>query len=263
MEERGRTPGSAAKHAGSIGQDDKYIVKTWRLRYPETKIKDITVKIKAIGFDVDGTLYPSSQMVFSAVSSFISAPVLMYNFAKVRREVRRVTYDCGLREMQARLVARRMGIDQDEALRRIEKDLYGRWDRSFRHIKPFPGVRETLLSLAHEGYILGALSDFPLSHKLRYLGVDDLFSVRLSSEETGYLKPHSVPFLQLARRLGAAPEEILYVGNNGEYDIKGAASVGMKTAHIAKAGKGEEKADFVFQTFFQLRDWIESGFEKA
>ncbi|MFP4179220.1 MAG: HAD family hydrolase [Spirochaetaceae bacterium] len=221
------------------------------------------MKIKAIGFDVDGTLYPSSQMVFSAVSSFLSAPVLMYNFAKVRREIRQITYDCGLREMQARLMARKMDIDQEEALRRIEKDLYGRWDRSFRHIKPFPGVREVLLSLSNEGYVLGALSDFPLSHKLRYLGVDDLFSVRLSSEDTGYLKPHSVPFLQLARSLGAAPEETLYVGNSGEYDIEGAASVGMKTAHIAKAGKGEKKADFVFQNFFQLRDWIVSGFGKA
>ncbi|MFO7849047.1 MAG: HAD family hydrolase [Spirochaetia bacterium] len=217
------------------------------------------MEIKAIGFDVDGTLYPSSQMVFSAVSSFIFAPVLMYNFAKVRREIRRITYDGDLREMQATLVARRMGIDPEKAFHRIERDLYGRWERSFRYIKPFPGVRETLLSLSHEGYLLGALSDFPLSQKLRYLKVDDLFSVRLSSEETGYLKPSSVPFLQLARRLGAAPEEVLYVGNNGEYDICGAASVGMKTAHIARSAKGEEKADFVFQNFFQLRDWVASG----
>jgi len=217
------------------------------------------VSIKAIGFDVDGTLYPSYQMVMSAISSFIFAPKMMYHFARVRKEIRRITYDEGLREMQAKLLAHRLGVDGETAKRRMEMELYGRWERSFRIIKPFRGVRESLLKLRQEGYRLAALSDFPLSDKLRYLGVEDLFELTLSSEETGYLKPSSIPFLQLARRLELAPEEILYVGNSAEYDIRGAAAVGMRTAHISKPSKAAEEADFVFTDFYALRDWIISG----
>jgi putative hydrolase of the HAD superfamily len=217
------------------------------------------VSVKAVGFDVDGTLYPSYQMVFSAITSFLNAPRLMFKFAEVRREIREITYDGDLRDMQANLMARKLGVDQETAKRRIERELYRRWERSFRFIRPFSGVRETLLSLRRSGYLLAALSDFPVEDKLRYLGVEDIFDLAMSSEETGYLKPHEVPFLHLARRLGVAPEEVLYVGNSAEYDVQGAGSVGMKTAHIAKGGNGEEKADFVFTDFYRLRDWIISG----
>lgn len=218
------------------------------------------MSVKAIGFDVDGTLYPSYQMVFGALTSFIAAPRLMFHFARVRREIREVTYDDDLRKMQAKMVAHRMRIGEEAAEQRIERKLYRRWESSFRIIKPFRGVRETLLSLRHAGFRLGALSDFPVKDKLRYLGVEDLFEVAMSSEDTGYLKPHSVPFLQLSRRLEASPEQVLYVGNSAEYDISGARAVGMKTAHIVGARNGDDGADFIFSDFLQLRDWIISGF---
>jgi len=217
------------------------------------------VSVKAVGFDVDGTLYPSYQMVFSAISSFLSAPRLMIKFAKVRREIREITYDGDLRDMQAVLMARKIGVDRKTAERLIERELYQRWERSFRFISPFRGVRETLLSLKRSGFFLAALSDFPVEDKLRYLGVEDLFDLAMSSEETGYLKPHEVPFLQLARRLGVAPEEMLYVGNSAEYDVRGADAVGMKTAHFSKGKNGGVQADFVFTDFYRLRDWIISG----
>jgi putative hydrolase of the HAD superfamily len=219
------------------------------------------MRIKAVGFDVDGTLYPSYQMIFAALPSFIAAPRLMYHFAKMRREIRRIVFDEEFHHMQAKLVAHRMAIDPKTAQRLIERRLYRRWESSFRFIRPFAGVRETLLCLKNAGYPLAALSDFPLADKLRYLGIDDLFDAALSSEETGYLKPHSVPFLHMARRLGQAPQEILYVGNSAEYDIEGAAGAGMKTAHFVKARDGGPGADFVFSDFFALRDWIFAGRE--
>jgi putative hydrolase of the HAD superfamily len=212
--------------------------------------------IKAIGFDVDGTLYPSYQMVLGGLPSFLAAPRLTYHFAKVRREIRKIRYDGDFHDMQARLLAYRMKIDEETAKRRIERQLYRRWERSFRFIRPFRGVRETLVFLKNEGYPLAALSDFPLADKLRYLGLDDLFDVALSSEETGYLKPNAVPFLRMARLLGTAPGETLYVGNSGEYDVAGASAAGMKTAHICAPCDGEYGADFTFSSYTSLREWI-------
>ena len=215
--------------------------------------------IKAIAFDVDGTLYPNYQMYLCSLTSFISAPRLMYHFGKVRKEIRTLTYDGSLHDQQARLLSGRMNIPLEKAENLMERYLYRRWESSFRCIRPFSHVRETLLAIRRAGLKLGALSDFPIENKLRFLGLDDLFDVAITSEATGYLKPHHIPFLQLARRLETAPEELLYVGNSHRYDVVGASGVGMKTAWITGRKKSENSADFVFSSYKEFRRILFEG----
>lgn len=214
--------------------------------------------IKAVGFDIDGTLYPNYQMVLCSIPSVISAPRLMYYFGQVRKEIRRIEYDEPLHEKQAQLLANKMGISREKAADRMEQHLYHRWEHSFRCIRPFRHVRETLLAFKREGLPLAALSDFPIKNKLKFLKLDDLFDFSLSSEDTGYLKPHPIPFQQMVRRFGIAPEEILYVGNSYKYDIIGGTNVGLQTAWLsfsggAAASAEESSADIVFSSFYDLR----------
>ena len=217
--------------------------------------------IKAVGLDIDGTLYPHYQMLLCSLSSLITAPRLMYYFGQVRKEIRRIEYDESLHAKQAQLLANKMGISPQKAADLMERHLYHRWEHSYRWIRPFRHVRETLLAFKREGLLLGALSDFPIKNKLKFLRLDDLFDYRLSSEETGYLKPHPIPFQQMVRQFGVAPEEVLYVGNSYKYDIIGASNVGMQTAWLSSAGgdaaSAEElRADIIFSSFYDLRERV-------
>lgn len=224
--------------------------------------------IKAVGLDIDGTLYPNYQMVLCSIPSLISAPRLMYYFGQVRKEIRHIVYDEPLHLKQAQLLANKMGISSEKAAARMERHLYHRWEHSFRCIRPFRHVRETLLAFKRAGLPLAALSDFPIANKLTYLKLDDLFDYSFSSEETGYLKPHPIPFQQMIRKFGLAPEEILYVGNSYKYDIIGASNVGMQTAWLRLSGGAaptgaESQADIVFSSFLELRERVLGELERG
>lgn len=214
------------------------------------------MKIKAVGFDIDGTLYPDSSMYIYSAFAFLKHPRLFYHFGKVRKNIRRIRYDGEFRTVQAELLASSMHIDVKEAMFRIEKSIYGNLSVVFKNVKPYRDVRPVLLSLKRDGIAVGAMSDLPVGRKLEYLGVSDLVDFSFSSEETNFLKPNPVPFKYLIKQFDLLPGEILYVGNNYKYDILGAAAVGIRTAHLSKKPVPDTRADFTFSKFTELRDWI-------
>jgi len=214
------------------------------------------MKIKAVGFDIDGTLYPNLSMYIRSLSSFLSHPILVYHFGKVRKEVRFTEYSGNFRDTQSKLLGYSMKIPQEKAADLMERHLYQKWVYSFKGVKPFKTVRPALLALKREGFKLGVLSDLPVEKKLDFLGLSDLMDIAFSSEETGHLKPHSAPFTNMISQFGVNPEEILYVGNSYKYDIIGAKKVGLRTAHLVKKPDPSSQADFSFQSFIDLRDWI-------
>ncbi len=214
------------------------------------------MKIKAVGFDIDGTLYPNLSMYIRSASSFLKHPLLVSHFSKVRKEIRRIEFEDDFRDVQAKLLGYSMKISKEKAAELMERHLYQTWEYSFKGLKPFRNVRPALLSLKGEGIKLGAMSDFPVQRKLDFLGLSDLMEVAFSSEETGHLKPHSAPFNNLISRFGITPSEILYVGNNYKYDILGAREAGLKTAHLTRKPEPDSLADLSFYSYLDLRDWI-------
>jgi putative hydrolase of the HAD superfamily len=58
----------------------------------------------------------------------------------------------------------------------------------------------------------------------------------LISIEFGRRKPHPLIFNEALRRLGARPEEALFIGDSLSEDIAGAQSVGMDTAWVNRSG---------------------------
>ncbi len=217
------------------------------------------MKLRAIAFDIDGTLYPNWQMFLASFPTLFIAPFTVAAFEKVRREIRTLTYDEDFYTLQTRLLARRLRCGEERARRILERKFYGLWEWSYGVIRPYPYLRETMVALRGRGLKLGVLSDFPPQQKLEALGVDDLPDAVVCSERTGYLKPHAIPFLNLARRLEARPEEILYVGNNYAYDVEGARAAGMKTAYIGRYSSRRPAADIYFTSFPQLREQVDAA----
>lgn len=212
--------------------------------------------IKGIAFDIDGTLYPNRQMFFLSLPSFLRHPFLVLHFSRVRKEIRKVGTIDNFRKLQADMIAKSMKREPEKVKSRVEARLYKNWERDFRFLRPFPHVKALLDELKGRGDLkLGVLSDFPVQNKLAFMNLSGYWDVAFSSEEVNYLKPRPEPFLALAERMGLAPEEILYVGNNPRYDVGGAKGVGMKTALLGRhADHGG--ADFIFTDYRRLREYI-------
>ena len=205
--------------------------------------------IKAVAFDIDGTLYPNRRMMFHSIPFLFSHFNQVKEFNEARKDLRKLENVSDFRQAQAELFAGRMNLSVEEALRIIEKIFYVKWELIFKRVRPFMGLQRELESLKSRGLKLGVMSDFPVGNKLEYFAVDGHWDVAMSSEETGYLKPNVRPFEVLAEKLGCKPEEVIYVGNSYKYDILGASAAGMKTVYVNWKGKKIPEADITITNF--------------
>jgi putative hydrolase of the HAD superfamily len=207
------------------------------------------MKIKAVAFDIDGTLYPSYKMYIYSIPIFIKYPRFIYNFSKVRKSIRKLDKIDNFRKTQAELLAKRLKASPERVYNKLESIIYNEWEKIFKWIKPYPGVLKTLEILKQQGLKLAALSDFPVELKLKYLGLEGLWDCAFSSEEIAYLKPHSKSFQILCEKLNLEPSEILYVGDTYLYDIVGAYNAGLKTAFLTNNVRKRKYADFQFSSY--------------
>jgi len=232
----------------------------------------VSVSIKAVGFDIDGTLYPESLIGIYSIPILLKNPKLLYHYGQARKILRDAAaageeFEEGFRTRQAKAVLRSMGrLPEGELVSktksRISRKIYGSWDTVFKSVHSHRNVRGAWLELKNMGLKLGILSDFPLGIKPEALQVSDLSDAFCCSEDTGYLKPRIEPFLYLAEKLGCKPAEIMYVGNSYTKDIIGARAAGMKTALITKnrvnARKKYPQADIVFSRYADLPELLTS-----
>lgn len=215
------------------------------------------VPIAAVAFDIDGTLYPNWSMYLASAPLVIRHGRLFRAFGEARIAARTIRPIDDLAATTAALTARRLGVSVERAEAMIRDIVYRRWEATLRGVKPYRGARDLLLQLRERGVKIGAMSDFPVGRKLRTLGLDGLWDVAFSSEDTGYLKPNPEPFRRLAAELEQPPERILYVGNSARYDVLGAKGSGMRTAYITRRRfRRAAVADCVFSRYAELRTWL-------
>jgi putative hydrolase of the HAD superfamily len=239
--------------------------------------------IRAIAFDLDGTLYPNYRLNIRLVPFLLKEWRLLWAFGRARDLIRAAQgtengvpearpQNGNFYENQARLAADILKSDPSVTGERIERLIYRGWEPFFKKIGLFPHARETLESFRAAGLKTGLLSDFPPETKLEYLGLAGLWDAVLCSERVGALKPDPRPFEELAAALSLKPEQILYVGNSFRYDVAGAKRAGMKAAWLAgKPGRKREGpaggdagadrggavlADFSFFNYRQLREYV-------
>ncbi len=226
----------------------------------------------AIAFDIDGTLYPDAGLHRLLLPFALRHGPFLLAFSRARSILHREALAQGegpkdlesFRLRQASLIGRYLGIKPARALALADKLVYTELEARFREVELYPGTRACLEALKAAGLPMAALSDFPAQAKIAHLGLADLLPLALTSEACGRLKPAPLPFLDLARRLGKAPESILYVGNSVRYDVAGAKAAGMAVAlRIDRGGPARSGppslmrgADFVFSAWKDLAGFV-------
>ena len=106
------------------------------------------------------------------------------------------------------------------------------------HWEPIPGValfpdtHHVLEAIQGQGYKIGLITNAyqPMWMRDRELEEYDLlryFSARITSGDTGFMKPHPAVYWRMLGLLDLMPHEAIFVGDRPAQDIAGAHSVGM------------------------------------
>lgn len=98
-----------------------------------------------------------------------------------------------------------------------------------------PGAREGLAALRARGLRLGVLSNFDqrLPDVLGELGLDACLETLTLPADAGAAKPARAIFAAALARLALPAERVLYVGDDAEHDVAGAAGAGLHALDVA------------------------------
>lgn len=179
--------------------------------------------VRAVSWDVDGTLYSTRRLTARFWLAILSASLCGNANAAWRAAARMRRFRKRMEHVRAnggRLETDDVSIEERVALEQA-------WlSPEIAALGPRPGVASALGSLGDRFDSQVALSDFEPTHKLASLGLLDRFDAIYSGERLGYLKPSPEPFRRILRDLGLQPESLLHIGNRPETDGAGAAAAG-------------------------------------
>ncbi|MGI5092213.1 HAD family hydrolase [Treponema socranskii] len=213
--------------------------------------------IRAVAFDIDGTLYKPRDLHARMMFHFFRFNQFFLHYGIVRSKI----HDMGVLDdfyaTQAEMLAKRIGCGIDAAKERLERIVYKGLSPFFESVPLCAHVEEAFQAFHDAGLKIALMSDFPPEQKGNLWGLRKYCDVLLGTETTGALKPSTHPFRVLAEKLGTAPEHILYVGNSVKYDVIGAKNAGMKAAHFEPLWRNffrmsSRKADISFYDYRQL-----------
>jgi len=203
-------------------------------------------KVKAIVFDVDGTLYNQTllrilvagRMFFSFIASpkqFSHEFKIIKEFRKIQEKLRESDLNFINEMTQVKLTSEKLRLNYDDVSKVINK-WFNEIPLSLISICKKNGLIRTLSKLSGEGYKLGLFSDYSSEDKAEALGIKGLLEVIVCSSDSdvGKLKPASIGFVKVAEKLNLKTNEIVYVGDRFEVDITGAENAGMIPLLIGK-----------------------------
>ena len=190
--------------------------------------------IKAVIFDFDNTLMDFMRMKKAAVESAVDAMI-----------------DAGLPLKKEEMIERvykiytTEGIEDQLIFDKVLSKEYGKVDYKilaagiigYRRAKEgtlalYPHVQLTLTGLARMGLKMAVVSDaprLPVWLRICGLGLQHYFDAVVTTDDTGFKKPHAKPFLTALEKLGAEPAEAIMIGDWAERDMVGAKKVGLVT----------------------------------
>lgn len=227
--------------------------------------------IRAVLFDLDDTLYRERDFVEQAF--FNVAKAMETRLAGKGRGAARASANTLCAQMIALMEEEGRGKIFDRLLEEYDIELsMAELVKIYRETKPilslYPDGEACLARLKQARVKTGLITDGNAQvqrNKIRALGLDNRMDVVLASDEIGLSKPDAGVYEYCLERLGCAPEEAAYVGDNPLKDFIGARKIGMKTAriirpegmHMGQTAAAGYEADHTVHLLTELAAWLE------
>lgn len=232
--------------------------------------------LSAILFDIDDTLYPSTEFADAARRSAVEAMVA----AGLEIEV-----DVALEELHSVVeeFTSNHGHHFDQLVVRLSNSLrlgvhpalivasgVRAYHETKATLKPFPDAVRILKDLRSTNLMRGALTNgltIKQAEKLVRLEMQDAFSpgAIFISGDLGVAKPHPRIFEIACDTMKVLSGETLYVGDNPIKDVDAAHNAGLMTCLRRGSGKhsrevGAHAPDLEVESLDELRPWLEANF---
>lgn len=206
--------------------------------------------IRAIGFDLDNTLFDHRKAATRALELLVEEKGWNYaSSTSVGSEWHRLEdlyfaqYVAGtMTLMEHRRARMRNFLTSTDALIE-ERRLDALWDDYLRHYSnswvAYPDVKSVLDSLKESGYKLAVLTNGQQAQqeaKLAAMGLAAHFEVVLAIGTVDALKPDRRAFEHLCKVLECDAEEVLFVGDDLDYDVRASINAGLRAVWLNRDG---------------------------
>lgn len=190
--------------------------------------------IKAVLFDLDGTLFDRSTSVRRLVGAQYDA------YASALAHSEKSAFVARFVELDARgyvpkdVVYRRL-VEEFSLHDLSSSDLAGYFFAQYRcNCTPFPGLVEMLTDLHGHGLRLGVITNGGAKFQqntIGALGIESFFSTVLISEAEAIKKPDPALFHRALARLGVGTDESLFIGDHPVVDVREHATPPAALSH--------------------------------
>ena len=211
--------------------------------------------VRAVVFDVDGTLYAQRPLRMVMLRAMLSHYLLrphrimelywLYHFRRHREALAERPHE-GLERLQYSAVAARFRVEEHRVRSVVERWIYR---APLRHLAAcrYRGVEGFLARLRDMGITVAFLSDYPAAEKLAAMGMRSENAYSATDPSIDRLKPSPRGLQVIMADLGLRPGQCLMIGDRPERDGACAAAAGVPYRIL---GKGE--ADFYLRLAGEL-----------
>lgn len=186
---------------------------------------------KACVFDLDGTLTDTLESLICSVNEVMKEMKL----PEITREQCRMFVGNGAKVL-IRKTLEAAGVSEAEYFDPAFRAFQRIFDKNCTYrVKPYDGIVPLLENLKKAGIRLGVLSNKPDRQAVHVVGSvfgEDVFDIVWGQKEGVPRKPDPGALLMMGRELGAAPSEMIYIGDS-EVDIQTGAAAGVKTVIVS------------------------------
>ena len=165
------------------------------------------MKYRCIAYDIDGTLLNTAPADLAGLQEVLREELGM------EQPVSALTGALGI---PSRDILRVYGAPESD-LDRLARLWMERMHDHFERVDVFPGTRAALKALRARGVRLGVVTSKnseEYAQDFVPFGLEAYFDTIVTADDTALHKPHAEPLLKFLERLGAAPEEALYIGDS-------------------------------------------------
>lgn len=220
---------------------------------------------RAVFFDIDDTLYASSELAYhareNAVNAMIDAGLVEKDPKKVFSLLEAIVKEKGSNfTRHFDLLLERVRMEWNPAI--IAAGVAAYHDTKISYIHPYPDTVPVLLQLREKGCKLGIITNgiaVKQWEKLIRLGLNHFFHAVVISESYGVSKPSRELYEIALREMGVDAKDAVMVGDKIDVDIAGAKDAGFRTVWIShkKPLAGDVKPDAMVESIAQLPRVIE------